>query len=262
MAPDLELRPARFSDRFLAYLFDTVPFAVGAIVSIWVWGGPLGRPFEDRALAGIGAAWAGLAVLWQFVWNLSGGTPGKKLFGLLIVTEKGNTPGVFSSMLRAVGWLLSTPLANFGFLIALAHPRTRTLHDLIAGTFVVEASARSNSGTAAFLVAALAALGLGALNYGTAYLRPTPKDMAAIARAEEGIDVIARIQEAYRERHGTYADSIEGLAQASGDAEVFRTAMLEVFSPTPFIMEAGNRGWRVTAAAKDRRRTRVRRSGP
>jgi len=262
MAPDLELRPARFSDRFLAYLLDTVPFVAGAIVSIWVWGGPLGRPFDDRSLAGIGAAWTGLAVLWQFVWNLSGGTPGKKLFGLRVVTAEGAAPGVLRSLLRAVGWMLSTPFANFGFLIALVHPRNRTFHDMLSGTFVVEAFARSDSGAAAFLAAALAASGLVALNYGTAYLRPTPKDMAAVSRAGEGLEVIARIQEAHKEKHGTYAGTIEGLAEASGDAEVFRKAMLEVFSPTPFILEAGNRGWRVTAAAKDRRRTRVRRSGP
>lgn len=262
MAPDLELRPARFSDRFLAYLLDTIPFAVGAVVSIWVWGGPLGRPFDDRSLAGIGAAWTGLAVLWQFVWNLTGGTPGKKLFGLRVVTGEGSAPGALRALVRALGWLISTPLANLGFLIALVHPRTRTLHDMLSGTFVVDASARAGSGAAAFLAAALAAFGLVALDYGIAYLRPTPKDMAALARAGEGLDVIARIQEAYREKHGTYTDTIEGLAEASGDAEVFRKAMLEVFSPTPFILEAGNRGWRVTVAAKDRRRTRVRRSGP
>ena len=250
MAPDLELRPARFSDRFLAYLLDTVPFVVGALISLWIWGGPLGRPFDDRSLAGIAAAWTGLAVFWQFLWNLSGGTLGKKLFGLRVVTAQGTVPGFFRSLVRAVGWLLSTPLANVGFLIALVHPRTRTLHDMIAGTFVVESSSSRASGAAAFLAAALMAVGLVALNYGTAYLRPTPKDLVAIAKADEGLDVIARIQEAHREKHGTYAGTLEDLAEASGDAEVFRKAMLEVFSPTPFILEAGNRGWCVTAAAK------------
>lgn len=259
---DQGLRPARFSDRFLAYLLDAVPFAIGAVGTIWVWGGPLRRPFDDQSLAAIGAAWTGLAVLWQFVWNLSGGTPGKKFFGLRVVTAEGESPGFLRSLVRAVGWLLSTPLANFGFLLALVHPRNRTLHDLLAGTYVIEVGASPRAGAATFLVAAVAVAGLGVLNFGTAYLRPTPKDMAAIARAHEGLEVIASIQEAYKQKNGVYADSIEGLAEASGDAEVFRKAMLDVFAPTPFILEAGNRGWRVTAAAKDRRATRVRRSGP
>lgn len=262
MAPDLELKPARFSDRFLAYLLDAVPFVAGAIATVWVWGGPMGCAFDDRSLAAIAAAWTVLAVLWQFVWNLSGGTPGKRLFGLRVVTAEGSAPGVFRSLIRAVGWLIGTPFANFGFLVALVHPRTRALHDLLAGTFVVAPAGDPRFGAATFLAAAMAAVGLWALNYGTAYLRPTPKDMAAISRAGEGLEVIARIQESYREKHGTYTDTIEGLAEASGDPEVFRKAMLEVFSPTPFILEAGNRGWRVTAAAKDRRRTRVRRSVP
>lgn len=258
----MELRPGRFSDRFAAYLLDTVPFAVAAVLSIWVWGGPLARSLDQKVLAGLGAGWMGLAVLWQFVGNLSGGTPGKRLMGLRVVTAEGESPGFPRALIRALGWLLGTPLANLGFLIALVHPRTRALHDLLAGTFVVEAGPRRSSGAAVFLAAALAAAGLFVLNYGAALLRPTPKDMAAIAKAYEGLEVVARIQEVYKGTHGMYARTVADLAEASGDAEVFRQAMLAVFSPTPFILEAGNRGWHVTAAAKDRRRTRVRRSGP
>jgi hypothetical protein len=38
--------------------------------------------------------------------------------------------------------------------------------------------------------------------------------------------------------------------------------MLDVFRPTPFQLVAGNKRWRVVAAAKDRRNTLVRREGP
>ncbi|OGR49440.1 MAG: hypothetical protein A2X40_09050 [Elusimicrobia bacterium GWC2_65_9] len=262
MEPALELRPGRFSDRFVAYLLDTVPFAVAAVLSVWVWGGPLTRSGDQKVLVGLGAAWTGLAVFWQFVGNLSGGTPGKRLMGLRVVTSEGKYPGFLRALVRALGWLLSTPLANLGFLVALVHPRTRALHDLLSGTFIVETGPRRSSGAAVFLVASLAAAGLFVLNYGAALLRPTPKDMAAISKAYKGLEVVALIQEVYKGKHGMYAGTVADLAEASGDAEVFRRAMLEVFSPTPFILEAGNRGWHVTAAAKDRRRTRVRRYGP
>jgi hypothetical protein len=55
---------------------------------------------------------------------------------------------------------------------------------------------------------------------------------------------------------------VQDLAEASGDVALFRSAMLDVFSPSPFSIVAGNRRWRVTAAAKDHRHTFVRREGP
>lgn len=257
-----ELRPGRFSDRLVAYLLDTIPFSVGAVATVWVWGGPLDRAISSRPLAVIGALWVALAVLWQFAGNLGGATPGKQVMGLRVVTADGSKPGPVRALVRALGWLLSTPLANFGFILALFHPKTRTLHDLLSGTFVVEAGPRRSNGAAAFIVAALAAVGLFTLQYWTNLLRPTPDDIEAVLKAREGLEVIAQIEDAAKARTGVYAGSAQELAEASGDVEVFRSAMLDVFRPTPFILEAGNHRWRVTAAAKDRRHTLVRREGP
>jgi uncharacterized RDD family membrane protein YckC len=257
-----ELRPGRFSDRLVAYLLDTIPFAVGAVATVWAWGGPLNRPITDEALLGIGAAWVGLSVVWQFAGNLAGGTPGKQVMGLRVAASDGSAPGFARSLARALGWLLSTPLANFGFVLALFHPKTRALHDLIAGTYVVEVGPRRSNGALAFLIAAMAAIGLFAMQYWTSLLRPTREDLTAVARARDGLEVIAKIEAKYKADHGVFASSAQELAEASGDVDVFRAAMLDVFRPTPFYVEAGNRRWRVTAAAKDRRRTLVHREGP
>jgi uncharacterized RDD family membrane protein YckC len=262
MDETLELRPGRFSDRLVAYLLDTVPFAVGAAGTVWVWGGPLARPITNEVMLAAGGAWLGLAVLWQFAGNLAGGTPGKKLLGLAVVAADGSFPGFFRSLLRALGWLISTPLANFGFVLALFTPRTRTLHDLLSGTYVVESGPRRSNGALAFLTAALCSVGLFVLQYWTNMVRPTKEGLAAIARAETGLGVIGQIEEKYREKNGTYAASVQDLAEASDDVELFRSAMLDVFRPTPFQLVAGNKRWRVVAAAKDRRNTLVRREGP
>jgi uncharacterized RDD family membrane protein YckC len=262
MDPNAELRPGRFSDRFVAYLLDTVPFAVGAVATVWVWGGPLQRPLPDAFLFADGGAWILLAVLWQVVGNVTGGTVGNKLLGLRVVTATGAAPGFGRALARAFFWLAGAPLGNFGFWIALFHPKTRALHDMLSGTFVVEDGPRRSNGAMVFVVAAAAAVGLFVLNYWSALLRPTDEDIAAIIRAEEGLGIIAQIEDAYHTQHGTYSDKIQDLAEASGDVETFRKGMLAVFSPSPFFLQAGNRGWRVTAAAKDRRRTRVHRDGP
>jgi uncharacterized RDD family membrane protein YckC len=257
-----ELRPGRFSDRLVAYLLDTIPFTAGAVVTVYVWAGPLGRALDDRTLFQIGAAWVGLAVLWQFMGNLSGGTPCHKLMGLRVIGPEGGAPGFGRAFVRTAGWVLGTPLANFGFLVALVHPKTRTLHDLLSGTYVVEDGGRRSNGVLAFLVAVSAAVGLFGLNYWSSMMRPTPEDVAAVGRAREGLEVIAKIQEKYKADHGVFAASAQDLAEGSGDVEVFRRAMLDVFRPVPFYVEAGNRRWRVTGAAKDRRNTRVTREGP
>ncbi len=257
-----ELRPGRFSDRFVAYLLDTLPFAVGALATVWLWGGPLRRPLDDSFLLADGAAWTGLAVLWQFVGNLMGGTPGHALLGLRVTTAADLSPGPLRAFARALVWLAGAPLGNFGFWLALFHPKTRALHDILSGTYVVESGPRRSNGALAFVAAAAAVVALSVLNGWSNLLRPTEADLAAIRRAEEGLSIVARIEEAYRASHGAYASEIQDLAEASGDAETFRKGMLAVFSPSPFSLEAGNRRWRVTAAAKDRRRTRVRREGP
>jgi uncharacterized RDD family membrane protein YckC len=262
MDDTVELRPGRFSDRLVAYLLDTVPFAVGAAVTVYAWGGPLAKPVTDKLMVADAGAWLGLAVLWQLAGNLAGGTPGKKLLGLAVVTADGSFPGFGRSLVRALGWLLSTPLANFGFVLALFNARTRALHDFIAGTFVVEAGPRRSNGALAFLTAALCAVGLFVLQYMANMTRPTKEDLAAIARAESGLTVIGQIEEAYHAKNGTYASTVQDLAEASGDVEVFRSAMLDVFRPAPFNVLAGNKRWRVVAAAKDRRNTLVRREGP
>lgn len=256
------MRPGRFSDRFVAYLLDTVPFSLAAVAGVWVWGGPLGRALSDRVLLLIGAVSLGAAVLWQLVGNISGATIGKQLMGLRVVCEDGTTPGILRSLARSLGWILSTPLANFGFWLALLHPQTRSLHDLLSGTYVVESGPRRSNGAAAFLAAAAAAVALFALQYWTNLLRPTSADLAAVSRARQGLEVVAQIEEVYRARHGVYAETVQDLADASGDPALFRSAMLDVFSSSPFNLSAGNRRWRVTAAAKDRRRTLVRREGP
>jgi len=256
------LRPARFSERFVAYLLDTLPFVFGSVAALWVWGSFLQRPMTNGVMAADGLLWVSAAVLWQFAGNLTGGTPGKRLMGLRVVDAVGETPGFVRAFVRAFAWLfLSTPFANFGFWLALFQPRTRALHDLAAGTYVVEHGPRRSDGALAFLLAGAAAVAMFSLQYWVNIVRLRPDDIIAIEKADNGLFVLAQIEEAYREKHGTYTDSLNDLANASGDAELFRSAMLDVFRPRPFRLQAGNMRWRVVAAAKDRRNTLVTRQG-
>lgn len=259
----LELRAARFSERFVAYLIDTLPFGAGAVLTAYVWGGPLGKPLEPESLSRIAAAWITLAVLYQFAANVSGAGLGKALMGLRVLTLGGEVPGAFRSLARALFWLLGTPLCNFGFLLALLRADSRALHDLLSGTVVVEAAPQGRGeGLALFLAGGLCAGALLGANLWLSIARPTPGDLQAVARAREGLEVLGRVQEARRRAHGAYTDRFEELAESSGEPEAFGPALDALFEPGSLAVEAGNVGYRFTARAKDRRRTRVSLSGP
>lgn len=259
----IETRAARFSDRFVAYLLDTVPFGAGAAATAWALLGPLGKAPTPELLALVGAAWVTAVFAYQLIGNLKGATIGKRLLGLRVVTRDGGQPDFLRSLIRASVWLIGTTAGSFGFLVALFNRENRTLHDYASGTVVVEAYPKSASqGAALFLVGALSVVGLFGFQIYAGWSKPTPSDRAAVAKANEGLAVIAQVQEAYKEKHGTYATSIEQLAEASGNPAEFRVAMAALFRAEPFKMEAGNRGWRIRAVALDRRGTPVVREGP
>lgn len=259
----IETRAARFSDRFVAYLLDTLPFGAGAAATVWVLLGPLAKAPTPELLALVGAAWVTLVFAYQLVGNLNGGTIGKRLLGLRVVARDGGPPDFLRSLIRAAVWLIGTTAGSFGFLVALFNRENRTLHDYASGTVVVEAYRKSAAeGAALFLAGALGAIGLFGFQIYSGWARPTPRDRAAVAKADAGLSVIAMVQEAYKEKNGTYAASIDQLAEASGNPAEFRTAMAVLFMPQPFKMEAGNRGWRIRAQARDRHHTAVVRAGP
>jgi uncharacterized RDD family membrane protein YckC len=260
----LELNPAKISDRFIAYFIDILPFAVGFCASLFIIVFRLQTAAPNQALfRRLGALWAGLLFFYQFVGNLTGGTVGKRLMGLRVVRLDGKPLGVVRSLARAVGYFLSTPLCNFGFLIALVHPESRTLHDILSGALVVETRAKHPAETFILFLAAVCAVGalfLGNLFY--TVNQPTPADLLAVEKAQDGLKILARIEEAFKEKNGHYTKSLADLAQASGDAEEFKKAMLEIFEPNLFRLEAGTKGYRISASAKDRKKTRVSIEGP
>ncbi len=262
--PVVELRPARISERFVAYLIDLVPFLLGFGASVYVAVGVLrAAPPTPESIRKLGWVWVALVVAYQFAGNLAGGTVGKRLMGLAVVRRDGRPLGAARALARALGWLVSTPLFNFGFVLALVHPESRALHDLLAGSLVVEGRPKDRAETLLLFAGAVCAM--TALFGGNLYLQwqsPLPSDLLAVEKAREGLQILARVEEAHKERHGRYTDSLAELAEASGDVEQFKQALLEIFDPNLFRVEAGPKGYRISAAAKDRAKTRVHIQGP
>jgi uncharacterized RDD family membrane protein YckC len=118
---------------------QVIVFTGGAIVAL------VGSLVGDVRLDTLGrvlAATAWLAVVGTYFvlfWSTAGQTPGMRLMGLRVMTERGSHPGVARSVLRLVGLGLAIVPLFLGFLPVLVDARRRGLQDFLAGTVVLYA---------------------------------------------------------------------------------------------------------------------------
>jgi uncharacterized RDD family membrane protein YckC len=68
-----------------------------------------------------------------------GQTPAKTLFRLRVVDQSGGKPGALKLFVRALVLIFSMNLFFIPLAYAFFNPQRRALHDLVAGTYVVEA---------------------------------------------------------------------------------------------------------------------------
>ena len=68
-----------------------------------------------------------------------GKTPAKAILRLRVVDEKGGKPPFLRSLMRGLVLTFSLCLFFFPLFYVFFHPQRRALHDLVAGTYVVEA---------------------------------------------------------------------------------------------------------------------------
>jgi uncharacterized RDD family membrane protein YckC len=67
-----------------------------------------------------------------------GATPGKRLFGIRVVSLFHERISLWHSIERALGYSASALEAGFGFLQYFTHPNRQTVHDRIAETLVID----------------------------------------------------------------------------------------------------------------------------
>lgn len=145
-APGLHF--AGFWIRFAAILVDgaillTLSYAVGLIVLLLAMG-RAGTPGETMFVMRISAMLTHLVVLIAsivyYVGFLSGpwqATPGKRLFGIYVMTKDGRRLTVLHAIGRYFAYLVSFLTLYVGFFIAGWTREHTALHDIICGTRVV-----------------------------------------------------------------------------------------------------------------------------
>jgi uncharacterized RDD family membrane protein YckC len=132
--------PAGFWIRVVAALVDgALVGIVSAFLGAVIYMIPLPRMFGLMLVYAITTA---LSLAYPMVfWATQGATPGKKLLGLVVVTNAtkstGRGIGWGTAVLRTLGYMLSSALLGFGYLLVAFTSQKQGLHDLIASTRVV-----------------------------------------------------------------------------------------------------------------------------
>jgi uncharacterized RDD family membrane protein YckC len=133
--------------RTVALVVDAAVLTVGFAVASGVVGLILSlftavEVSSPGAVVGVAAGWT-IVVASYFVlfWTLAGETPGMRLMRMRVVDEHGAPPGLWRSALRLVGAVLAAIPVFAGYLLVLVDDRRRGLHDMIARTVVVYATA-------------------------------------------------------------------------------------------------------------------------
>jgi uncharacterized RDD family membrane protein YckC len=75
------------------------------------------------------------------------GTFGKSILGLVIVDVDGNQIGKGKSLLRFIGWIISSIILYIGHIMCGFTENKKALHDMIASTHVVYKSTLESSGS-------------------------------------------------------------------------------------------------------------------
>ena len=79
-----------------------------------------------------------LFFIYFLYFNWKGYTPGMRLSGLKIVSDSSEPLTISQALVRTSGLLISFFFFGIGFLIMLFNHKRRTLHDLLAGTYVIK----------------------------------------------------------------------------------------------------------------------------
>lgn len=137
----VDVAPAGFFSRLVAFVTDLVVLSVAVAMSTWVVQSVerLLRPAARIELEPALLAVVPLLVVAYYVglWTAFGQTVGKRLLGLRVIAVDGGPVKPGRALLRFAGYFLSALPAYVGFVWVLVDPGRRGWHDLLARTLVV-----------------------------------------------------------------------------------------------------------------------------
>jgi uncharacterized RDD family membrane protein YckC len=147
---------AGFATRVVAFVLDLVILSIAVLSISWFihstfqvllleglskyikWIGNFLNLISNPTVTGI-ASIVFIVFYYLFFWTIAGQTIGKAIMGIKIVPNKGGRMTITRSLIRYIGYLVSTIFFGLGFIWILVDDRRMAWHDRLAGTCVVYA---------------------------------------------------------------------------------------------------------------------------
>lgn len=136
--------------RFLASLFDSIIVSIVSFIPAIIIGfivGVFGAFVDNETVSIILGGFIYLTIVAANVCYYAGfhaskfqATPGKMLLGIKVVDIHGNRISFWRGVGRFFAILLSTFTLYIGFIMAGVHSQKRSLHDIVAGTYVINSN--------------------------------------------------------------------------------------------------------------------------
>ena len=199
-------------------------------------------------------------VLYEAIWTSGGrSTLGKKLVGIRVADKNTGVPlGFVRAFVRAVGYLISAALLMCGFLLAFIDDQHRALQDYLAGSVVVQA--RQKSGLEKFLLTLTGVVLIVAFSgyfYSLLFGAGSLAQQRLISRAKAHLEKIGYLEEVHKIHFGYYTNDLLRLSILSGDPVQFQRDTQKVLDRRDFRIGITDRGYKIKAHAKDKRKTAV-----
>jgi len=177
-------------------------------------------------------------------------TIGKFLIGIKVINRKTKENlTIAKSLLRAVGYLISTMTAFIGFAFVLFSKKRLALHDLIAGSEVVTIRKKSNTEmTLISFLGTMLIISAVYVIYNNLIFNPY---RAMKKSAEDQLIKVAFLEELHKQHYGVYTNDLLRLALLSGDAVQFQRDMQRYFRPGGFKISVGRDTYLIEGYAKD-----------
>ena len=253
-----EAKPAGVAERFVALLIDwsiiSIPYQ---LLAAWV-ANQANLDLEQIYLL-VGCVFIPF-IFYEAVFSCSGrSTLGKKLVGIRVEDSQTGEPLSFTrALVRSFGYFISGIILMCGFLLAFIDNRHRALHDYLAGSVVMQARPKSWGEKALLTLTGLALMAAVFFYlYSQLFGAGSLTQQRLINRAQEHLSKIAYLEEVHRLHFGYYTNDLLRLSILSGDPVQFQRDTHAVLDNRDFRIGVSERGYKISARAKDARKTLV-----
>lgn len=255
---ELEAKPAGVAERFIALLIDwsiiSIPYQLLAAFVI-----NRIQPDLEIIYAILGCVIIPF-ILYETIFGSGGrNTLGKALVGIRVAdVQTGEPLPLPRAFIRAVGYLISAGLLMCGFLLAFIDNQHRALHDYLAGSVVMQARPKSwGERTALTLTGALLMIVFVSVSYSQLFGAGSLAQQRLINRAQEHLAKIGYLEEVHRMHFGYYTNDLLRLSILSGDPVQFQRDTHAVLDNRNFRIGVSENGYKISAQAKDAKKTKV-----